>query len=230
MTPRQASNGEFIISFWTLRKALGYLAIAMPIVVRVGAYAFEGIPSSDSISAYYYTSMRDVFVGTLFAIGVFLFFYRGQDPVDDVLTNVAGAAAVGIGLLPMDPAYHSVILARFPELANPGCYINHGPLGYHFVAVSIFFGLISYITIFRFTKPTQARITRQKRSRNKVYVVCGVTMIASFIVIGVLKLRVPSASIFWPETIAIVAFAVAWLTKGQAILKDKPELEATLTV
>jgi hypothetical protein len=27
--------------------------------------------------------------------------------------------------------------------------------------------------------------------------------------------------IFWPETIAIVAFRISWLTKGQAILKDQ---------
>jgi hypothetical protein len=26
--------------------------------------------------------------------------------------------------------------------------------------------------------------------------------------------------IFWPETLAVVAFAAAWLVKGQAILKD----------
>jgi hypothetical protein len=60
--------------------------------------------------------MRDVFVGTLFATGVFLFCYRGPDRQDNVLTNIAGGAAIAIGLFPMDPAYHHVILEKFPAL------------------------------------------------------------------------------------------------------------------
>jgi hypothetical protein len=46
-------------------------------------------------------------------------------------------------------------------------------------------------------------------------------MIASFLAVAGLKWRSPNASIFWPETVAIVAFAFAWLTKGEAILKDR---------
>jgi len=30
------------------------------------------------------------------------------------------------------------------------------------------------------------------------------------------------APIFWLEGIAVIAFGVSWLTKGEAILKDKP--------
>jgi hypothetical protein len=196
----------------------------MPFVVRLGAYVLEGIPATDSISAYYYTGMRDIFAGTLFAIGIFLFLYRGPDKQDDVLTNIAGAAAVGIGLLPMDPEYSAVIVARFPEVANPSCYVNHGPLGYHLYVVSAFFAIISYLAIFRFPKPAPGvAVTRQKESRNKVYVACGVVMIASFMAIIGLKFWAPRESIFWPETFAIVSFAVAWLTKGQFFLKDKPD-------
>jgi len=36
----------------------------------------------DSISSYYYTDMRDVLVGSLCAIGVFLWSYRGYDDPD----------------------------------------------------------------------------------------------------------------------------------------------------
>jgi hypothetical protein len=30
------------------------------------------------------------------------------------------------------------------------------------------------------------------------------------------------ASIFYPETLAVMAFATAWLVKGQVVLKDRP--------
>jgi hypothetical membrane protein len=193
----------------------------MPIVVRLGAYLFEGIPSNESISAYYYTGMRDVFVGILFAVGVFLFCYRGPDTQDNVLTNIAGLSAIAIGLFPMDPAYHHVILDKFPAINNPGCYQNHGLLGYHIYAVAAFFVILSYLAIFRFTKSNQPQITTQKKSRNKVYIVCGIVMLISLVAIVVIKAASKNSSIFWPETVAIVAFGIAWLVKGQAILKDK---------
>jgi len=138
-----------------------------------------------------------------------------------MLTNIAGLAAVGIGLFPMDPTYHHIISEKFPAIKNPECYQNHGPLGYHIYMVSTFFIIISYLAIFRFTKPSQPVITKQKKSRNKIYVVCGIVMLLSLGSIVVLKVSSKDSSIFWPETIAIIAFGIAWLTKGQAILKDQ---------
>lgn len=221
-TPNPANN-EFIISFLTLRKAIGYLGISMPIIVRLGAYLFEGIPSNESISAYYYTGTRDVFVGILFAVGVFLFCYRGPATQDNVLTNIAGLSAIAIGLFPTEPTYHPVILARFPAINDPNCrcYENRGLLGYHIYVVAVFFIILSYLVIFRFTKPDRVPITKQKRSRNKIYILSGIVMLMSFGAIVALKAISKDRSIFWPETFAIVAFGVAWLTKGQAILKDK---------
>jgi len=221
MKPQNPQNAELVVSFLTLRKAIGVIGLLMPIVVRLGAFWLERIPSNESISAYYYTSMRDVFVGTLVAIGVFLFCYRGPDAQDNILTNIAGVCAVAIGLLPTEPVYHPLISQKFKNLFTDECYQNHGPLGFHIYVVAAFFLLISYLTIFRFTKPSQPYITKQKKSRNKVYVVCGIVMVVMLVMIVLLKAAASSRSIFWPETIAIVAFGVAWLTKGQAILKDK---------
>ena len=83
-------DNEFVISYFKLRKAIGVLGLLMPILVRLGAWWREGILSNESISAYYYTSMRDVFVGIMVATGVFLFCYRGPDRQDNILTNIAG--------------------------------------------------------------------------------------------------------------------------------------------
>ena len=227
MTPQPPIDNEFVISFFTLRKAIGWLGLLMPIIVRLGARVLEGIPSNESISAYYYTSMRDVFVGTLAAIGVFLFCYRGPDKQDNILTNIAGLCAVGIGLFPTERIYHPLIMARFVNVLSPDCYSNHGPLGFHIYIVGAFFLIISYLTIFRFTKPSGTYITKQKLSRNKIYVACGVVMVVMIVAIVAIKANSTANSIFWPETIAIVAFGIAWLTKGQAILKDKDIITAS---
>lgn len=230
MTRPIPPGSELIVSFLTLRKAIGYIGIAMPIVVRIGAYFLEQIPSNESISAYYYTVMRDVFVGTLFMIGVFLFCYRDQSRQDNVLTNIAGLCAVAGGLFPTDPTYHPVITERlkalpdqtcYKALFDPNCYSSAGPTGYHIYPVAAFFLIISYLTLFRFTKPGPHGYTHRKKWRNRIYVACGIIMFASLGVIVLLKWLSREYPIYVPETVAIVAFGIAWLTKGHAIMGDR---------
>ena len=43
MAPRHPLDAELIVSYLTLRKAIGYIGLLMPIIVRVGAYYFEQI-------------------------------------------------------------------------------------------------------------------------------------------------------------------------------------------
>ena len=221
MTPDPLLDNEYIISFLKLRKAIGWLGLLMPFIVRLGAWLCERIPSNESISAYYYTSMRDVFVGVLVATGVFLFCYRGPDRQDNILTNIAGLCSIGIGLFPTEQKYHPLIVERFAKVLSPDCYSNHGPLGFHIYVVAAFFLIISYLAIFRFPLRSRPELTKQKLTRNKIYRICGVVMVAMLILIVAIKAVAPTKSIFVPETIAIVAFGVAWLVKGQAILKDK---------
>jgi hypothetical protein len=74
---------------------------------------------------------------------------------------------------------------------------------------------------FRFSAFTPANPTTQKIVRNKIYKICGVAMLVGFVTIGILAILHRGASIFWPETLAVVAFATAWLVKGQFVLKDR---------
>jgi hypothetical protein len=52
------------------------------------------------------------------------------------------------------------------------------------------------------------------------YVVCGIVMLISLGSIIVLKIFSIDQSILLPETFAVIAFGIAWLAKGKAILKD----------
>ena len=204
------------VSYLGLRQAIGYIGLLMPIVVMIVARLSDGI-SLDSVSAAYYTDGRDIFAGSLAAVGTFLLFYVDTAGIDRVLAKIAGAAGVGIGLLPMDLAYEK----NFPpdRIAELKMCV-HGPLGYHIFVVATFFAIISYMVLFRFTKRDALNDTPQKDKRNIVYVTAGIVMLLSFAVIGVSKLMDPKGSIFWPETFAIAAFSVAWLVKGQIVLKD----------
>jgi hypothetical protein len=190
----------------------------MPWVVRAVAYWRDQIPLLDSISAYYFTPGRDLFVGSLFAAGLFLAFYRGSDAgdgQDKLLGPVCGVAAMFIGLLPMNPLDDKFI--KDHRCAGPLCDLNAGLVGYHFLPVAIFFATTIYLTLFRFTKPSQAGegITEAKKRRNKVYVACGIGMLAS--VITIFFFDRANVSIFWPEAIAIGLFGIAWITKGRGL-------------
>ena len=211
---------DFVVTFLTLRQTIGWVGLAMPFAVRLGALAFEHIRTTDSISAYYYTGMRDVFVGTLILVGVLLTCYRTPAKRDTIFAIIAGIAATGIGLFPMEPTFAKEILARFPEMAQEKCYINRGFLGYHFIFVTVFFALSFYLVYFRFDAFTPTNPTTQKLMRNKIYKVCGAVMFLAFSTIGVLAAVNQGGSIFWPETFAVLAFGIAWLVKGQTILKD----------
>jgi hypothetical protein len=53
-----------------------------------------------SISAYYYTPVRAIFVGALFAVGLSLIVYKGRSTVEDVCLNFAGMLALVVAVAP----------------------------------------------------------------------------------------------------------------------------------
>src|SRR3954466_4401429 len=101
-----SNENPLVVSYLTLRKLIGWVGMLMPLIVRIGARVLPPyIWTTDSISAYYYTGMRDVFVSTLVLVGALLFCYRAPGVFDTILTIVAGLAAIGIGLFPMAPGF-----------------------------------------------------------------------------------------------------------------------------
>ena len=71
-------------SYLALRKAVGWIGMLLPFTLMLGVFLiFKGEIIQESISHYYHTDMRDVFVGALCAIALFMFFYSGYDKWDD---------------------------------------------------------------------------------------------------------------------------------------------------
>lgn len=97
------TTAPLIFSYLALRKTIGILGIALPFVLFLGAYLIFQTGIQSSLSSYYHTEMRDVFVGTLFVIGFFLFAYNGYDLADKVAGYIACIAAVGLALFPTAP-------------------------------------------------------------------------------------------------------------------------------
>jgi hypothetical protein len=211
-----------VISYLALRRAIGWVGLLMPFAVRFGAVLLDGIHTNDSISAYYYTCMRDVFVASLVLIGSLMACYRSTIWYDNLITVTAGLSAIGMGLFPMPPDFSLQVLQQYPQLeANAKCCLNLCQFDYHSIFSVVFFASIFYQVTFQFIGPPNLEKSDQKKSRNKVYRVCGLLMFVAFAAIGVIKVQNNGGSIFWPETLAVVAFGIAWLVKGQTVLKEK---------
>ena len=206
-----------VMAYISLRRAIGILGVLLPLILSLGAVALFKTGLQHSISSYYYTGMRDVFVGTLCAIGVFLLSYKGYERKDDWAGNVACLFAGCVALLPTTPAGMTTALEK-----------TIGTL--HLVFAALFFLVLAYFSLHLFTKTDETKTpTSRKRWRNRVYRVCGYTILAAIALMVLLAIQNPQLKadlqgynpIYWLESIAIVAFGVSWLTKGEAILGDK---------
>ena len=69
-------KSDLVLSYLAVRQCLGLLGLSLPVSLYLYARVFGGA-MQPSISEFYYTSMGDWLVGTLCAIGVFLFAYKG---------------------------------------------------------------------------------------------------------------------------------------------------------
>jgi len=73
----ESQNKNLIISYLAMRRLIGILGIALPIIVVAGGFIQDGTAIQGSISGYYYTNMHDFFIGILCGVTLFLLSYKG---------------------------------------------------------------------------------------------------------------------------------------------------------
>ncbi|NQT63952.1 MAG: DUF998 domain-containing protein [Candidatus Marinimicrobia bacterium] len=197
------------VSFLTLRRVIGLMGLLFPVVLAVGCVLLDSKCSGlePSISAYYGTIMRNVFVGVLFTIGWFLFSYKGYENADDIAGDLACLFALGVALFP---------------ITNKQDWVQNMHL---FFAASLFITL-AYFSLVLFTK-SDGSPTPRKKTRNQIYKTCGWVMLSCIVLILVTKTLLKDIAwiknlnpTFWLETFTLWAFGVSWMTKGKLLWAD----------
>lgn len=202
-----------VLSYLGIRRAVGGLALMLPVALGPVGWLVFGIEIQENISSYYHTALRDVFVGVMCAIGLFLFCYRGNGWLEDWTGNLGCLAAVGVALCPLD--------------ANSDPLNQSSILGYlHTVFGGVFFITLAIFSVYHFPKNEAGdEASAWQARRNLLIRLTGVTILGSLIAMGVHLFLLDEEwqrtlngyrAIFWLESIAVWAFAIAWLIKGRA--------------
>lgn len=211
----------FVLSFLTIRRTIGFLGIFLPLALLTGCAIFGGCGIfQNSISHFYFTVMGDVFVGTLCAVALFLITYKGYDRHDSIVTSLAGIAALGVAFFATDNIKDCSTVLLNDYTAR---------IVTHYTCAGMFFVSLAYMSYFRFTKTKDdSKTTSRKVSRNVLYRVCAIVMVICIGLVFSTKLYKEVAAdynlVFWFEWLALLAFGISWLTKGEfLILKDVEE-------
>jgi hypothetical protein len=205
------AKNDQIISYYALRILIGATGVLLPLLLIIGNFiAYNNFNIEFSVSDYYDNSTAgDILVGILFVLGFFLMTYKGYDKTDSRVANLGCVFALGVALFPTTSTNNVVHIM-------------------HFVFALLLFTvfIVFSIYLFRKTDPNTIR-TKQKDKRNRVYLACGIIMIACIagIAMGMLVFEKASEAyhlVFWFESIALIAFGFSWVVKAEFLfMKDK---------
>jgi hypothetical protein len=201
-TATTSPQRTLVHSYLYLRRAIGLIGLALPPVLILGKQLVQGGDLIGSLSGYYYTDLRNVFVGAMCAVGVFLLAYYGHDFVDNVASTVAGLGAIGLALFPTTPGTAPTTWDR-----------SSGVL--HLVFAAVFFLSLAYFCLRLFPRDGE-----HSARFGSLYRTCGVVILACLVLITLTSSLglVPSLHpALWLEAVAVEAFGVAWLAKGQTL-------------
>jgi hypothetical protein len=168
--------------------------------------------------------MRNIFIGALCALAIFLITYDGWNRADSVITNVAGLGVIGTALCPTSPA------------GATGSQVVVGDLHLSFACLT--FVLLAVMSL-RFAKRTATPpglsfwrragyalgftppgTSRASAAELAAYRVSGFAIVACIALIAPLS-TVYGHSLLVLETIILVSFGVAWFLKGTTLIRPR---------
>lgn len=207
--PRPDNEPTYVRSYVFTRFAIGLLGVLLPpVLVFLEPALFDGLPAPrGSLSAYYYSGLREVFVGGLWAIGVFLVVYKFLDfSWESLLSSSAGAAAVLVAVFPTERPGDGVTPTPFQVKLGEDVVT-----AIHYGAAVAFIALLVPIALF-FARDEGRRAHRAWQGFHTVaavFIVFGAVLAAFAGITGG-----PDKGVLFGEWIAIWAFGASWLVKG----------------
>jgi hypothetical protein len=200
-----------------LIRGIGYIAIIFPFAVALPSlHPLHSCYESEllgSISAYYHTSSRNVFVGMICALAFCFFCYRGYSIIDSNVSNFAACCALGVAFIPT-----SISDGEASCLISTGSKLREQM---HVTCAAFLFLSLAFFSIKIFThrEPNDTPIDKSKLILYRMFgyiILSALALIALYIFF--LLPTYPELSqhklIFWLEAVCLVSFGFSWLTKS----------------
>jgi hypothetical protein len=208
----EPASEPYIRSYVFVRRVVGWLAAVLPPLLVFGEpLVFDDRPFPlGSLSAYYYSGFREVFVGFLCAIGVFLVIYKWPERTRESWASSGAGLAV-------------VVVAFFPT-GKPGDKVATTPLQdligqewverIHFLAAAVFIFLLSRISHYW---------AKHRPERHRLHRACEVVILGALVLAALEGLTDwPDYGILIAEFAAVWAFATSWLATVERLPRPAP--------
>lgn len=220
-------------SYLLNRLVIGGIGVLLPTLLFLADWLFlrGNTRIRGSLSAYYHTSARDLFVAALCVTGVMLLTYMAaqRNTWDFWLSSLAGVAALGVALFPTKrpgliagaPSCGEVSLSGVADCTHLQQALGETTVAaIHYVSAGIFILTLALIC-FVFARREQAHTDRIGRAR--LHRVCGYTIFAAVewvLVGGALDANIFSFTpLYVGEVVSVYAFGVSWIVKALDLLK-----------
>jgi hypothetical protein len=222
----QMANAKFAVaylrSYLLMRTIIGFIGITFPIVLIGGDHLLESNAPvlRTSMSAYYYSGMRDFFVAGLAVSGLFLITYRlFEKSLNNVLTVIGGLGALGVAFFPTDrfegsPAVLTPLQTRLGEgVVSDVHHVSAGVFLVSLAIISFFFGV-------------QEGRRPQQRATGRAMLppafwrwfhwICALLVLGgvTFVFVAKRQHMTGGHALLIGEIVAIVAFGLSWFFKG----------------
>jgi hypothetical protein len=233
--------GEHVFqTYFTLRLGMGIIAGLFPFAL-VGFGYLVGVEWQRSMSAYYFALPQDLqdlikrvpgvfptyptrvlFSGILFALGTFLYLYKGFSRTENIFLNIAGICAYGVAMCPKSYNYGT----EFPDRQL------YEMLSYaHGTFALVLFFCMAFVAWFCAddTLPFLPEEHREKKAKFATwYGIIAVAMAAfplvAFLLTWTLERR--THYIFVAEALGVITFAIYWIVKSIEMCFSEAEKKA----
>lgn len=222
-------------SYFLMRLIIGILGVALPVLLIAGDAILLRTNASDilargSLSAYYHSSMRDVFVIIMAMTGLLLFTYKSTERThENIYSYIAGFAALAVALIPTHiPDDGSATLTGVQHFLT-----EQRAATIHYVAAATFVAFLGLICRgFAVRERKAALIPNISDEERKKYLkwasIHALVTLVIFASIAFILLTQwlhiwESHSIFYGETIIALAFGTSWILKS-ASMKLLPKM------
>ena len=220
----QAHKGIlYIRSYLLIRTLIGLIGVALPTALLLGDSALPGDPFlRGSLSAYYHSGVRDVFVGSLCAIGVFLIAYRAfEKNLDNLLSTLAGIGAILVAVFPTGrPPIGNIPQTPLQQALGEGVVKT-----VHFTGATLFIICCAFVCI-SFGRREDERGQDRANAQGKAHLppqvwmwihrTCGWLILAALAIVILTNVigRFDDHSLLYGEIFSIYAFGISWFLKG----------------